>query len=177
MFQPVVSGFEREMPVPEGKVFVLTLVCALGLGFQAADAQTVATRPSEPVPKSCALSQPARAVTSLRDLPDVAAEFRRLKLDVADVGERFVPFDVVDDSSRGLPHRQFVRAYVFKDKTVVWYYRGGFATSFHVVELAMQRDTMPNAQPTLRMTGRTLSGPPCAATQALLAGVNGGQGW
>ena len=162
--------------MPEIKTSVFAFACSLGFGLQAASAQTVATSISAPVPAKCHLSQPARAVTSLRELPDVAAEFRRQKLEVADVGEKFIPFDVVDGSSKGLPHRQFVRAYVFKDKTIVWYYRGGFGTSFHVVELKMQRDAM-NAPFVLRLTGRTLSGPPCAATEAIVAGVVGGQGW
>jgi hypothetical protein len=165
------------MMMSEKRTSALALVCGLGLSLQFASAQTVATSPGTPVPAKCQLSQPARIVTSLRELPDVANEFRRLKLDVADIGERFIPFDVEDASSKGLPHRQFVRAYVFKDKTIAWYYRGGFATSFHVVELTMQREATPDAPQVLRMTGRTLSGPPCAATEAILAGVNGGQGW
>jgi hypothetical protein len=153
------------------------LAFGLGFAFQAATAQSVATSPSAPVPADCQLSQQAQIVTSLREFPEIAAEFRRLMLDVADVGERFIPFDVEDESSKGLPHRQFVRAYIFKDKTVAWYYRGGFATGFHVVELRMQRDTMPNSPRVLRLTGKTLTGPPCAATEAILAGVTGGQGW
>jgi hypothetical protein len=112
----------------------------------------------------------------LRELPEVSAEFERQKLAIADVGEKFIPFDV-EDKSNGLPHRQFVRAYVFSDQTIVWYYRGGFGASFHVVELKVQRGTSPDETPSLRLTGRSLSGPLCAATEAMLAGVNGGQGW
>ncbi|MEG3166553.1 hypothetical protein U1701_18485 [Sphingomonas sp. PB2P19] len=153
------------------------VVCGLGFGVQSIQAQTVATSFSEPVPSNCKFSKPARIVTSLRELPDVAAEFRRIKLGVADAGEEFVPFDASDEKSKDLPHRQFVRAYVFSDKTIVWYYRGGLVTNFHVVELRMGRDTMANAPLVLRLTGRTLSGPPCAATEAVLAGVNGEQGW
>ena len=149
----------------------------LGVGSQTATAQTVATSPSTPVPATCPGLKPVLVVTSLRDLPDVAAEFRRLKLDIADAGEKFIPFDVSDKASEGLPHRQFVRAYEFKDRTIVWYYKGGFVTNFHIVELRMQRDTMKNAPLMLRFTGRTLVGPPCAATEAILAGVVGGQGW
>ena len=149
----------------------------LGVGLQTANAQTVATSFSAPVPARCKLSQPARVVRSLRDLPDVSAEFRRQKLAVADVGEKFIPFDVQDKDSEGLPHRQFVRAYVFKDRTIVWYYRGGIVTSFHIIELGMQRDTMRDAPLQLGLTGRALSGPPCAATEAILAGVDGQQGW
>ncbi|HEX8484087.1 hypothetical protein [Sphingomonas sp.] len=159
------------------RALVLAVACCLEFGLQPASAQTVTTSFSAPVPAKCRFSKPARIVTSLRELPDVAAEFRRQKLDVADVGEKFIPFDVEDQKSKGLPHRQFIRAYVFKDKTIVWYYRGGFVTNFHVVELRMQRDTMANAPLLLRLTGRTLSGPPCAATEAIVASVNGGQGW
>ena len=144
-------------------------------GAQIADAQRVATSFTAPVPATCELSQPARVVTSLRDLPAVAAEFRRQKLDMADVGERFRPFDVVDGS---LPPRQFVRAYLFSDRTIVWYYRGGFVTNFHIVELRVQRDNSTKDAPfLLRLTGRALMGPPCAATEALLAGVDGRHGW
>lgn len=159
------------------KMSAFGVAFVLGASLQPANAQSVATSFSAPVPTRCQLSQPARVVTSLRDLPDVAAEFRRQKLDIADVGEKFVPFDVEDKASEGLPHRQFVRAYVFKDTTIVWYYRGGLVTNFHVVELRMQRDTMRNAPLLLRLTGRTLAGPPCAATEAILAGVDGQQGW
>lgn len=159
------------------RAWVFAVVCGLGFGLQSTDAQTVATSFSAPVPATCHFSQPARIATSLRELPDVAAEFRRQKLDVADVGQNFIPFDVEDKNSKGLPHRKFVRAYIFKDRTIVWYYRGGFVANFHVVELMVQRDTMENAPPLLRLTGRALSGPPCVATEAILAGVNGGQGW
>lgn len=154
-----------------------TLVGALALISQASVAQTVATSFDTPVPATCQFSQPARVVKFLRDLPAVADEFRRQKLDVADVGEKFIPFDVEDSSSRGLPHRQFVRAYEFKDRTIVWYYRGGLVTNFHVVELRLQRETMKDAPLLLRLTGRNLAGPPCAATEAILAGVDGQQGW
>jgi hypothetical protein len=153
------------------------VACGLGFGVQSLYAQTAATSFSEPVPANCNFSKPARIVTSLRELPDVAAEFRRIKLGIADAGEEFVPFDVEADKSKNLPHRQFIRAYVFSDKTIVWYYRGGLVTNFHVVELRMRRDTMANAPLVLRLTGRTLSGPLCAATEAVLAGVDGGQGW
>lgn len=165
--------------MPKKRALVFAVACGFGFGFdlQPVDAKTVATSFSAPVPATCQFSQSARIATSLRELPDVAAEFRRQKLDIADVGEEFIPFDVEDEKSKGLPHRQFVRAYVFKDKTIVWYYRGGLATNFHVVELRMQRDTMANAPLLLRLTGRTLSEPPCVATEAILAGVDGGQGW
>ena len=163
--------------MPDMKMFAFALTFISGASLQSASAQSVATRFSAPVPAGCQLSQPARVVTSLRDLPDVAAEFRRLNLDIPDVGEKFIPFDVEDKASAGLPHRQFVRAYVFKDKIIVWYYRGGLVTNFHIAELRMQRDTMKNAPLLLRFTGRKLVGPPCAATEALLAGVVGEQRW
>jgi len=153
------------------------VACGLGFSVQSLYAQTAATSFSESVPAKCNFSKPARIVTSLRELPDVAAEFRRIKLGIADAGEEFVPFDVEADKAKNLPHRQFIRAYVFSDKTIVWYYRGGLVTNFHVVELRMKRDTMANAPLVLRLTGRTLSGPPCAATEAVLAGVDGGQDW
>ncbi|WP_156359210.1 hypothetical protein [Sphingomonas sp. Leaf242] len=159
------------------KASIFAVAFGLGFGPPPVYAQTVATSFSTPVPATCQFSRPARIVTSLRSLPDVASEFRRIKVDVADVGGKFIPFDTEDEKSTGLPHRQFVRAYVFSDKTIVWYYRGGFVANFHVVELQMRRDTMANAPRVLRLTGRTLSGPPCAATEALLAGVDGGQGW
>lgn len=53
---------------------------------ETATAQTVATRPDAPVPASCTLSQqPVLVLASLRDLPLLAAEFRRQRLDMADV--------------------------------------------------------------------------------------------
>ena len=176
MSAPLVAA-NRRFGMPKKIASIFAVACGLVCGLQPVYAQTVATSFDTPVPATCQFSRPSRIVTSLRDLPDVAAEFRRQKLDVADVGERFIPFDVEDEKSKGLPHRQFVRAYVFRDKTIVWYYRGGFVTNFHVVELRMQRDTMVDAPLLLRLTGRTLSGSPCAATEAILAGVNGGQGW
>lgn len=163
--------------MPKNREWALTLVCGFGLSQPVANAQTVAMKPMANLPSACRFSQPARIVKALRDLPNAAAEFRRQRLDIADAGESFNPSDVVDEASRALPRRQFVRAYAFKDRTIVWYYRGGFAGQFHVVELRADRSTMPNAPPLLRLTGRTLSGPPCAATEAILAGVNGGQGW
>jgi hypothetical protein len=163
--------------MPKNKARILAVTCALGFSHPVANAQTIASKPLGGVPAQCQLSEPARIVNSLRDLPEVAAEFRRQNLGIADVGESFNPSDVVDEKSRTLPPRQFVRAYAFKDRTIVWYFRGGFAARFHVVELRTGRDTMPNAPPLLRFTGRTLSGPPCAATDAILAGVDGGQGW
>ena len=163
--------------MPKKQALAFAVVYCLVFTSHLSIAQTVATGFSAPVPATCQFAQPARIATSLRDLPAVAAEFRRLKLEVADVGENFIPFDVEDERSKGLPHRQFVRAYVFKDRTIVWYFRGGFVTGFHVVELTMQHANRAGAPSLLRLTGRTLSGPPCAATEAILAGVNGGQGW
>jgi hypothetical protein len=112
----------------------------------------------------------------MRDAPEIAAEFKRQKLDMADVGERFIPFDVEDNASKGLPHRQFVRAYFFDDRAIVWYYQGGYATIFHVVELRTLGDTDGSA-PILRLTGTALGGPLCVATQAILDGVIGQSGW
>jgi hypothetical protein len=116
-------------------------------------------------------------VLSLRELPAVAAEFHRQKLNMADAGEKFIPFDQVDASSEGLPRRQFLRAYIFKDRTIVWYYRGGFATSFNVVELRERRDALSGGSAALRLTPNMLAGPPCAATEAMLAGVTGQASW
>ncbi|WP_156340443.1 hypothetical protein [Sphingomonas sp. Leaf17] len=157
--------------------FAAAIASASLLANQAVVAQSVATAPSIPVPKKCTLSQPARVVASLRDMPDVASEFRRIKLDIADIGEKYIPFDLQDELSRGLPHRQFVRAYVFKNRTIVWYLRGGFVTNFHVAELREQVGLKKGDPNVLRLTGRHLSGPPCAATEAVLAGVDGQQGW
>jgi hypothetical protein len=109
--------------MPWNRALVFAVACGLVSALHPVGAQAVATSFSAPVPATCRFSQPARMVTSLRELPDVAAEFRRQNLDIADVGERFVPFDVEDEKSIGLPHRQFIRAYLFKDKTIVWYYR------------------------------------------------------
>jgi len=160
------------------KMPAFALATILAGGLQPAKAQTVATSFSLPVPATCNLPKPRRVVTSLRDLPDVLAEFRRQKIDMADVGGKFIPSDVEPKASEGLSHRQFVRAYVFSDRTVVWYYRGGYVSNFHIVELKMQpSDNLKGSPLKLRLTGRTLMGPPCAATEAILAGVDSNQGW
>lgn len=95
---------------------------------------------------------------------------------IADVGEPYVPFDLVD-SSQNLPHRQFLRAYAFADRTIAWYYHGGsIVTHVHVVELRPQRDRRDEPL-VLRITGRGLIGPPCEATEALLRGVSSASDW
>lgn len=156
--------------------FKLLPMAAFAAATAPAQAQTVATEPPTPIPAECALSRPAQVMTSLKELPAVAAEFTRLGIAVADTGEPFVPFDVVDEASENLPHRQFVRAYVFSDRIIAWYFHGGFGTHIHAVELREQRDT-GDTEPVLRVTGHNLSGPPCTATQALLDGVVSGGDW
>lgn len=154
----------------------LIAIAALALGSPAA-AQTEATRPDMAIP-DCRFDRPATVIVSLKDAPDIAAELARQGLVVADIGEPFVPYDVVD-GSKNLPHRQFVRAYAFADRTIAWYYHGGLGTHIHAFELRQQVDSEPGVskEPVLRMTGAQLSGPPCAATQALLDGVRGPNDW
>lgn len=163
--------------MPTSKIVIGALaLCLSGTLSPTVAGQTVAISPDAPVPATCTFSRPARVVTTMRDVPDVAAEFRRQKLAMADVGERFIPFDVEDSASKGLPHRQFVRAYIFDDRVIVWYYRGGFITNFRAIELRRLGDSDGSA-PILRLTGAMLGGPLCLATQALLDGVNGQPGW
>jgi hypothetical protein len=140
-------------------------------------AQTEATRPDMRIP-DCRFSRPATIIASLEDAPDIAAEFERQGLVVADVGEPFVPYDVVD-GSKNLPHRQFLRAYAFADRPIGWYYHGGIGTHIHVFELRKQiaSEAEASKEPILRLTGATLSGPPCQATQALLDDVRGLNDW
>ena len=154
----------------------LFMIAAVAFGSPAA-AQTEATRPDMDIP-DCRFDRPATVIVSLKDAPDIAAELARQGLVVADIGEPFVPYDVVD-GSKNLPHRQFVRAYAFADRTIAWYYHGGLGTHIHAFELRQQVDSEPGApkEPVLRMTGAQLSGPPCAATQALLDGVRGPNDW
>jgi hypothetical protein len=140
-----------------------------------ASAQTVATEPVVKLPAHCTFSKPAQLRGSLREAPEIAAEFKRHNLAIADVGEPYVPFDVID-SSKELPHRQFLRAYVFADRTIVWYYHGGFAAHVHVSELRAQSDRR-DAAPVQRFTRQRLIGPPCEATEALLRGVSGTDDW
>jgi len=142
-----------------------------------ASAQTEATRPDISIP-DCRFSRAATIIASLKDAPEIAAEFERQGLVVADVGEPFVPYDVVD-GSKNLPHRQFLRAYAFADRTIGWYYHGGLGTHIHVFELRKQiaSEAEASKEPILRLTGATLSGPPCQTTQALLDGVRGLKDW
>lgn len=157
--------------MPHRKFAAKALLLLMGVvTVHVADAQTVATKPDALIPATCKFSRAARVVASMREQPSIAAEFRRLGIDLADVGEPFIPFDVVDKASKGLPRRQFVRAYVFDDRVIAWYYHGGVGTHFHAVELRHYRDTSER-QPVLRITGAKLSGPPCVATQALLDGI------
>lgn len=171
-----ITGLGGEMRILESSILA---ICAGVLAFfpQGVVAQTVATSFDLPVPAKCRFSQSARVIKSLRDLPAAAEEFRRQNLPIADVGEKFIPFDVEDDSSRGLPHDQFVRAYEFKDRTIVWYFKGGFVRNFHIVELRPREGNGKGAPSRLRLTGVALEGPPCAATEAILAGVRGQQNW
>jgi hypothetical protein len=139
-------------------------------------AQSVLTEPAISVPKACTFSQPAKVIKSLKEAPEIVAEFRRLRLVVADVDESYRPFDVIDETNRDLPSRKFIRAYQFNDRTIGWYIRGGFGTSWHIFEMRYQRDRKDDP-PILRATGRALSGSPCDAAQALLDGVVSSQGW
>jgi hypothetical protein len=160
-----------------GRIGTAHLAALAGFVSMSAAAQTEATRPDMAIP-DCSFSEPARIIASLKEAPDIAAELDRLGLAIADVGERFVPYDVVD-SSKNLPPRQFLRAYAFKDRTIAWYYHGGFGTHVHVFELRKTVDSAPGAssEPILRITGAQLSGPPCRATQALLDGVRESGDW
>ena len=153
----------------------LAIMCLLA-GTEAV-AQTEATRPDMTI-SDCRFSRPAAIIASLKDAPEIAAEFERQGLVVADVGEPFVPYDVID-SSKNLPRRQFLRAYAFADRTIGWYYHGGLGTHIHVFELRKQvaSDSGSPKEPVLRLTGATLSGPPCQATQALLDGVRSLNDW
>ena len=103
----------------------------------------------------------------MKDIPEVAAEFARHGLVVADAEEPFIPGDVIDSD---LPRRQFQRAYVFDDRIIVWYYHGGFAAHIHAVEFRRMRDSR-HTDLVFRLTPLQLIGPPCEATQALLDGV------
>lgn len=106
----------------------------------------------------------------------MATEFKRQRLDMADAGEPFISNDVND---RTHSRRQFVRGYVFHDRTIVWYYHGGITTHFHIVELRMQRDTFePHAM--LHLTGANLlsyGASVCHATQAIIDGVTSATDW
>jgi hypothetical protein len=165
------------MAMRSGRIGAAHLAAMAVVAGAPATAQTEATRPDMVVP-DCAFGEPARVIVSLKEVPDIASEFDRLGLAIADVGEPFVPYDVVD-SSKDLPPRQFLRAYAFKDRTIAWYYHGGFGTHVHVLELREMADGTPGApsEPVLRVTGAQLSGPPCRATQALLDGVRESGDW
>jgi hypothetical protein len=159
--------------------FAFALCAMVGLCFAGVDpasSQTVATEPVVSVPAQCTLSQPAQQINSLREAPEIAAEFKRLELAVADVGERYRPFDVINKESENLPSRQFIRAYRFDDRMIGWYLRGGFVVSFHIFELRVPANAS-GSNPKLSITGKALSGNPCKATQALLDGVTSAQGW
>lgn len=137
--------------------------------------QAIATAPVVDIPQACAFSPQARTISSLRAAPEIAAEFKRLGVPIADVGEPYTPFDVVTDDM--LPKRQFLRAYAFKDRMILWYYHGGgMATHVHVAEFRAQRDRRDGPE-VLRATGRSLTGPPCQATLALLSGVGKADEW
>lgn len=148
------------------------IACLLGCSCISAPmaAQTVATKSPIVVPAECTFSEPAQIFTSLKSAPDILSEFERLRVHIADAGEPFIPFDVEDEASKGLPHRQFLRAYQFKDRTIAWYFHGGYARHIHAIELRKLRDSL-ESEPTLRITGNGLSGPPCKATQAPLDGI------
>lgn len=128
------------------------------------------TEPPVRIPDTCAFSEPANIVNAMRDAPAIADEFRRQRIAIADRGEPYRAFDVVDRHNAHLPDRQFVRAYRFGHRWVIWYVRGGFGTAWHVREMEEYRET-PDGPVQLRMTFRTLGGEPCRATQALLDGV------
>lgn len=145
---------------------------ALALSAQASTAHAAPAKPDVMHPANCELSQPARIVTSLRDLPEIRSEFQRQKLRLVDDRE-----NSAGSSEANASH--FVRAYIFSDKVVVWYeQRGGFVNIFHIVEMKKQGDSSAKFSPVLlRFTGNSLSGPPCAATEAILEGVHSIQGW
>lgn len=148
----------------------------LGQSGVAAASRSSADEPTISVPSKCRFSKSSDVIPSLKDALGLADEVRRLGLDIADVGEPYRPFDVIDNSNRTLPNRKFVRAYRFDDRIIAWYIRGGFVTSWHIVEFKYQSDHQGNS-PVLRATGKALSGRPCEATQALLNGVVSAQGW
>jgi hypothetical protein len=136
-------------------------------------AQTRATHSPIPIPDQCSFTRPARMFNAMTDIPEVAAEFDRQGVAMADTGEPFIPFDVVDSD---LPQRQFQRAYQFDDRVIVWYFHGGIGTHIHIVEMRQLKDAHEHHS-TLRLSGRRLYGPPCVATQALLDGVNSTDDW
>lgn len=155
---------------------IAVFIALLGQLVPAAIAQSVATEPVIPVSTECRFSKPSAMISSLKEMPEIASEFERLKLAIAGVGEPYRPFDLIDNSNRNLPNRKFVRAYKFDDLTIVWYIRGGFTTNWQIVEFKHQRGHQSDPL-VLRATGKALSGWPCEATQALLNGVASAQGW
>jgi hypothetical protein len=126
------------------------------------------------VPPTCAFSENPIVYMSMRAAPMVAVEFQRQGVRIADAGEPYNASDVVGPDYP--PERQFVRAYQFGERWIIWYIRGGFGETLHIREMREFSDQSGGPMQ-LRMTHRALGGDPCRATQALLDGVVSAHGY
>lgn len=127
----------------------------------------VVRRPSSLTLPTCRLGKQYRRVERLNAAPAIADEFARQHLRIA---ERDAPFRLNDvAAATSPPERQFLRAYMGRQETIVWYYLGGLVGGVRVVRLIGDDRSAGGAR--WHLSGDILLGPPCAATRALLAGV------
>lgn len=104
-------------------------------------------------------------VERLADLPaPLRAYFEEREMSLADAGQPFQSTDLV--SYPPLPTRSFVRAYHDGDRWAVWFEHGGRGFHWHIAGFRISRTSPAKA----RAVG-DLSGEACAATKAILGGV------
>lgn len=129
-------------------------------------------QPDPPVLPACKLGTEAAHIETMRDLPPAGLiELKRVfeRDGISDVGGPFNSTDVIDGKT---PMRRFMRAYLVKTELVVWYEKGGLAPGPRTV-LLIRKNWNNEKTSNFRMVPNTFfMGNLCAATRAILDGVN-----
>ena len=128
-------------------------------------------QPDAPVLPKCELGSDAVHIKSMADLPSSALiEVNRFfkSYGISDVGGPFNPTDIIDGM---VPRRRFIRAYRVRTELIVWYETGGFVSGPRTI-LMTQRNQNNESTSNFRTVRDTFfTGNLCAATKAILDGV------
>lgn len=127
--------------------------------------------PDMPSLPACDLGKGTRLARSIAELPrEVAAEIMRVfgTDGLSDAGGPFNSTDVIDGP---VPRRRFIRAYVFQDRSIIWFQTGGFAGGPRTISVIRRYSTTADKARFQTIPGTVFGGNLCAASKAIMAGV------
>ena len=131
--------------------------------------------PDMPVLPPCDLGPTSPPVTRKDRLPaGVVTELDRYFRAGGGLSEGAGPFNKTDVVSGDVPLRRFTRAYHVSGYWIIWYEWGGLVYRTRTIALALDRtDNDPKISYRVQ-PGRNFTGNLCAATKAIVAGVESG---